>query len=641
MDREATPAPGEVVTILRVIRGWKQRQLAEAVGMSAAAISRYEDGDRPAPVARLTAAMDFPFHLIDRTLSFVRWARAARESYLRAGTLALPERIDAVAVELGLWVESLVRDGLAPALGASADSPAGARSATPSWLHEADGLLRSRRHASRAGEPRSTPLGQSLVVLRVIRGWGGQQGRQQLAEAIGAPGRSLERWERGDSRPPIGIPDRIVEAMGFPPAVLGRTLAFVESARLAREWYLAGGDASLTIQAVDLAARAAQSLEGFTRTWATHLLTAFQLLDSRRRARASWARFRACSAAGQLDLVREAAEFQTSGFAELLCEESRKAAGDSAARALHLAGCAVVAAAAVPGSDGWRWRLEGYCRHHLGSAVRVGGDLNRADEAVSRAKELWDAGAGVDPGLLNAARVLHLEASLRREQRRLPEALALIEQALMIDRWGETPALLIGKAKALEELGQHEAAIALLLQAASEVDGEREPRNLLATRQLLLLNLCRLGRHGEAELGLAEVRALAEKLGNQLDLLRVEGIQGLVAAGLGRTDEAITLLGRVRAAFMAQDNAYDTALVTLELARVYATLGRTAEVKALARESAPVFEAQGVHREARRALALFRRAAEEERVSAELVRGVLTYLYRSRYDAQVRYGAAA
>jgi tetratricopeptide (TPR) repeat protein len=237
--------------------------------------------------------------------------------------------------------------------------------------------------------------------------------------------------------------------------------------------------------------------------------------------------------------------------------------------------------------------------------------------------------------------VLHLEASLRREQRRVHEALALLDQALAIDRWGETPSLLIGKARALDELGQHEAAIALLLRAESQLDRQREPRNLFVARHLLALNLCHLGRYAEAELTLAEVRTLAIELGNQLDLLRVDGLQGKIAAGLGRTHQAIEALARVRAAFMAQGNAYDTALVTLELAEVYASLGRTAEVKALARESAPVFQAQGVHREARQALELFRRAAEEERVSAQLVRGVVTYLYRSRHDARVRYEAAA
>src|ERR1700687_4910607 len=53
-------------------------------------------------------------------------------------------------------------------------------------------------------------------------------------------------------------------------------------------------------------------------------------VESRGEAPALWERFRACTEPGQLDLAREAAEFHTAGFAELLCEESRNAAGDSA-----------------------------------------------------------------------------------------------------------------------------------------------------------------------------------------------------------------------------------------------------------------------------------------------------------------------
>jgi tetratricopeptide (TPR) repeat protein len=364
------------------------------------------------------------------------------------------------------------------------------------------------------------------------------------------------------------------------------------------------------------------------------------LLASRDEAPALWERFQACSDTGQLALAREAAEFQTAGFAELLCDQSRNAAGDSAARARHLAGCAVSIATTVPGSEGSRSRLGGYTRAHLSSALRVGGDLNAADRVWARGKGLWEAGAEDDPGLLNAARVLHLEASLRREQRRLGEAFALLDAALGLDRqggWGETPSLLIGKARALVDLDRHEEAATLLLDAQARFDPQHELRNLYLVRNLQVGNLCALGQYTEAELLLPEARALAAQLGNHLDLLRVDWLQGRIAAGLGHTDEAIDALSRVRAAFTEQGNAYDTALVTLELAEVYAAMGRTAEVKALARESAPVFQHQGVHREARRALELFRRAAEEERASAELVRGVVTYLYRSRHDARVRF----
>ncbi len=120
-----------------------------------------------------------------------------------------------------------------------------------------------------------------------------------------------------------------------------------------------------------------------------------------------------------------------------------------------------------------------------------------------------------------------------------------------------------------------------------------------------------------------------------------DSFRGGDAAGLGRTDQALAILLQVRADFIATDNFYVAALVTLELAEVHAGLGHTAEVKALARESEPVFENQQVHREAQRALALFRQAAEEERASGELLRQLIVYLPRARHDPQLSFAARA
>jgi tetratricopeptide (TPR) repeat protein len=468
-------------------------------------------------------------------------------------------------------------------------------------------------------------LGVALRFLRSLRGWD----QETLAGASGAKLKSLKAIEqgvRGASPKTLGP---ILASLGFSLQTLAEVRSFILRLRT-QAVSAAAPDLRRELLALlpprPAAVRRADGPSAFK--------------ASRGEAPALWARFQTCSKEGQLDVAREAAEFHSAGFVELLCEESRNAACDSASRALHLASCAAAVASAVPGDAGWRSRLEGYAGVHRASALRVGGDLNSADRAFSRAGELWRAGGASDPGLLNAARVLHLEASLRRDQRRLHEALGLLDRALEIDRWGETPTLLLGKAKALEELGQHEAAIALLPRAESQLDSQREPRNLLVVHSLLVFNLCHLGRHAEAEMALADQRALAVKLGNRLDLLRVDWGQGKVAAGLGRSGEAVDALGRVRAAFMAQGNAYDTALVTLELAEVFAALGRTAEVKALAQASAPIFRDQGVHREAQRALELFRRAAREERVSAELMRGLITYLYRSRHDARARFQQA-
>ena len=148
---------------------------------------------------------------------------------------------------------------------------------------------------------------------------------------------------------------------------------------------------------------------------------------------------------------------------------------------------------------------------------------------------------------------------------------------------------------------------------------------------------CGARGRGPPALMIAEVRALARQLGNQLDLVRVDWVQGRIDTGLGRHEEAIAVLERVRRKFVEDEIAYDGALVTLELAEIHAILGHREEVKALARESAPIFTQQGVHAEAQRALELFRRAVEDERLTVELVRAVIVYLYRARHDPRLRF----
>jgi transcriptional regulator with XRE-family HTH domain len=481
-------------------------------------------------------------------------------------------------------------------------------------------------------------LGRALVVARLIRGWY----QEDLAQASGVRISRISDYEREVRQPKMPTLERLAAALDFTVAELfelpstirrlsgrQRTAGTEPAGPGSRPWggpELARAVMELLVADVAEAPLRLEPSEG-----------ALSLAEERRLAPALWARLVDCPEEDWRKLVREDAAFHSTGFAELLCEESINAAADSAQRARHLAELAVEVAERVPGEEAWRCRVSGYVRPHLANAARVAGDHRSADAELERAAELWQAGAAADPGLLNEARVLHIEAALRREGHRLPEALALFDRALTIDRWGETPTLLIGKAKVLDRLGRFEEAVVLLRQAGGCLDAKEEPRKALIVRELLLLNLCHLGRHREAELLIGEVRALACQLGNQLDLVRVDWLQGRIAEGLGRHDEAIALFERVRRKFVDDEIAYDAALVTLELAEIHAILGHRAEVKALARESAPIFEQQGVHAEARRALELFRQAAEAERLTVELVRAVIVYLYRARQDPRLRF----
>jgi transcriptional regulator with XRE-family HTH domain len=484
-------------------------------------------------------------------------------------------------------------------------------------------------------------LGRGLAVARSIRGWR----QQDLARVSGVGASAISEYERGVRRPEMPTLERLAAAVEFSIPELfelssmirrrGRERSVETEAGEPPGRPLGGPELARAVMEL-LVADAAEAGQRFHASDA-----ALALAEDRRHAPALWARLEGCAEEERSRLVRDDAAFHSAGFVELLCEESVNAAGDSAQRARHLADLAVEVAERVPGEEPWRCRVQGFARQHGANALRVVGDHLAADAEVERATELWRAGASADPGLLNEARVLGLEAALRREGGRLPEALTLFDRALAVDRWGETPALLMGKAKALERLGRFDEAVVLLRQAGVRLDAEEEPRKSLIVRELLVLNLCHLGRHGDAEQMIGEVRGLARQLGNRLDLVRVDWLQGRIAAGLGRHDEAIALLERVRAKFVEDEIGYDAALVTLELAEIHATLGHRAEVKSLARESAPIFAQQGVHAEARRALELFRQAALQDRATAQLLRAVVNYLYRARHDPRLRFEATS
>jgi transcriptional regulator with XRE-family HTH domain len=98
-----------VVVFLRMLRGWTQAELAEAAGLSASAISRYEIGDivpgREA-LEEIALAVGLPLRMLDRVLLWVAAARSAVASATDPGDL---DRLaDAVAGELAAGLSDLL-----------------------------------------------------------------------------------------------------------------------------------------------------------------------------------------------------------------------------------------------------------------------------------------------------------------------------------------------------------------------------------------------------------------------------------------------------------------------------------------------------------------------------------------------------
>jgi tetratricopeptide (TPR) repeat protein len=234
-----------------------------------------------------------------------------------------------------------------------------------------------------------------------------------------------------------------------------------------------------------------------------------------------------------------------------------------------------------------------------------------------------------------------LVANVRRAQRRFPEALERLAEAMATDRADLRARLLYTKAGVLVGLGDTEKATAALRETLPLIDAQREPRLALGVRFLFLRTLCLQGKAAEAEQSLDDVRIVAERQGKQVDLLRVTWLEGAIAAGLGRREEARQHFEHVRREFDDRKMAFDYALVSLELALVLLEEGRTAEVRSLAEEMYWIFSDQKVPENALAALRVFCAAARREKATAELAQRVVRYLYRAQHDPELEFEAVA
>jgi tetratricopeptide (TPR) repeat protein len=312
-------------------------------------------------------------------------------------------------------------------------------------------------------------------------------------------------------------------------------------------------------------------------------------------------------------------------LARRFCAASLKAAADKPDVALELASLALAIAEKAPGEERCRSRIQGWCWGHLGNARRVATDFDVADAAFARAWQLWRAGAPAEPEWLPEWLLLSLEASLRREQRRFPEALELLDQA-MTSCDGDPAAMarcLLQKERVCEAMGDIPAALAALAQAAPHVAASEDQHLLFAHRFNTAADLCHLQRFDAAVERLPEISELALQQGLELDGLRVGWLAARVAAGLGRTREAVDGLEHVRRRFTQLSLPYEAALSSLDLAVLWLEAGRTAEVRELARAMAWIFDAKGIQREALAALQIFREAALREAATVELAQQVI------------------
>jgi tetratricopeptide (TPR) repeat protein len=457
--------------------------------------------------------------------------------------------------------------------------------------------------------------------------------QDEFAPALGTSQRQLSYYERGEAAVPREILERGALRAGFPVFLLDALLRDVRLYQL-----LAGGrtragrllEGGTGVELVALGASATDFLLDRTRAKAGTPPAA----GDREAAAALWARLEGLSSAERRMLVEELEEFWSWALCERVAAESVARAPNHPGEAPELA---LLVAERVSGERRWLWRLKGYALLYVANSRRVCQDLPGADEALARARPLFEAGASGDPGLLNAAWLPWIESSLRRAQRRFSEALQLIEEALALDRGELKGQILLSKSLLHATLGDSDASMSALMQAEPLIDPVRQPRDAFGLQFNLLVDLCNLGEFEQAEARLPEVKALAEWLGEELDLTRALWLEAKVHAGRGRVEEARAAFEQVQEVAKRWGLAYSHALVSQELALLLLEQGETARVREMAETMLATFLALGVEREPLAALRLFWDAAKRETATVDLARRMVKFLHRAQHDPELRF----
>lgn len=324
------------------------------------------------------------------------------------------------------------------------------------------------------------------------------------------------------------------------------------------------------------------------------------------------------SEARQALVIQVQQAFWTWAAVDWLCEASVRVAGSKPAEALRLAQLAVNAAERCVRTE-WRARVEGYAGFFVANALRVASRLHEAEAASSRAWSLWHEPLACAPPLLPEWRPLDLTTSLRRDEGRWAEALDCANRSLALAPASAHSRLLVKKATLTMQMGDYESAVEALKAASPYIVHSAEPRLVLALRFNFAFSLERLGKAGEAEPHLDAARAIAQALSSSIDMNRCLWLGGLLAAHQGRRKEGLACLLQARREFTHLEMALDAAAVALDEAILHLEAKETERVRALASESAWIFGASGIPREAFTALVIFREAVERDAATVALV----------------------
>ncbi|MFL6198262.1 MAG: hypothetical protein ACJ76J_03715 [Thermoanaerobaculia bacterium] len=240
----------------------------------------------------------------------------------------------------------------------------------------------------------------------------------------------------------------------------------------------------------------------------------------------------------------------------------------------------------------------------LANAYRVNELFQEAGEALETARSLVEQGTG-DPML--AARIDDLEASLRKDQRRLDDACRLLDRVhrtyMKIGERHLAGRALMKKGIILEIDKKPREAIRCHRKAINLMDAERDPQLIASALHCLLNALVGAESYTEAGKLLLESGLRRKFAGDPLNLLRLRWVEAKILGGRGRLKDAEMALAEVRHGFLEHKLAYVAAVAGLDQAEVRLRQGK--EVHKLACDILARCEEHAVDPEAVKALMLY------------------------------------
>ena len=323
--------------------------------------------------------------------------------------------------------------------------------------------------------------------------------------------------------------------------------------------------------------------------------------------------------------------FQTYSLASHVLQRCAKAVFHDPASARELARLArTIAEQADPRACGGTAALadlQAYSLAMEGNALRVAGDLDGALALFEEARRAQEKG-GADPDL--AARIDHLEASLRRDLRQYSASFRLLERAektfSALQDHDQKARTIINRSNVYLMQGDFEEAIATMRGA---LDVACSPELAWTLRHNLIDILAKSGRPQEAAQLFEQTRPLYREHTDPLTTCRRIWVEGIIARELGNLELAANLLQQASERLAEHGYSAGAALAGLDLVAVYAMQDQASEVLRVATDLVRLLQVHQAHPETLAALSLVHQAAQREAVSLSLLAQATAQIQKS------------